>query len=86
MKKRTINPEKKMTKVLLTARRLFVENGYYGVSIPSIVKASGVSTGAIYSYFKDKEGLAKKSMSKRSMSSILFFRTALRSMRRFIQS
>lgn len=59
MKKRTINPEEKMTKVIREARRLFVENGYYGVSIPSIVKASGVSTGAIYSYFKDKEDLAK---------------------------
>lgn len=49
-----------MQKVLVTARTLFVENGYCGVSIPEIVKASGVSTGAIYSYFKDKEALAKK--------------------------
>ncbi|MCK5914942.1 MAG: TetR/AcrR family transcriptional regulator [Deltaproteobacteria bacterium] len=59
MKKRTINPEEKMAKVIVTARRLFVDNGYCGVSIPDIVKASGVSTGAIYSYFKDKESLAK---------------------------
>nr|MDA3903135.1 TetR/AcrR family transcriptional regulator [Desulfuromusa sp.] len=41
-------------------RRLFVEHGYCGVSIPNIVSASGVSTGAIYSYFKDKETLAKE--------------------------
>jgi AcrR family transcriptional regulator len=59
MKIRTINPEEKTDKVIRTARRLFVENGYCGVSIPDIVKASGVSTGAIYSYFKDKETLAK---------------------------
>jgi len=60
MKKRSINPEEKMSKVIRTARKLFVESGYCGVSIPSIVKASGVSTGAIYSYFKDKEDLARK--------------------------
>lgn len=59
MKKRTINPEEKISRVIHTARRLFVEHGYFGVSIPSIVKESGVSTGAIYSYFKDKEELAK---------------------------
>lgn len=59
MKKRTINPEEKMSKVIRAARRLFVNNGYCGVSIPAIVKESGVSTGAIYSYFKDKEALAK---------------------------
>jgi AcrR family transcriptional regulator len=60
MKKRTINPEEKMSRVIQAARRLFVEHGYSRVSIPSIVKASGVSTGAIYSYFKDKEELAKR--------------------------
>lgn len=49
-----------MSKVIKTARRLFVEHGYCGVSIPAIVKESGVSTGAIYSYFKDKEELAVK--------------------------
>ncbi len=59
MKKRSINPEEKISKVILAARRLFVERGFGGVSIPSIVKASGVSTGAIYSYFKDKEELAR---------------------------
>lgn len=60
MKKRTINPEEKISRVISTARRLFVESGYCGVSIPAIVQASGVSTGAIYSYFKDKESLAQE--------------------------
>lgn len=60
MKKRTINPEEKISRVITTARRLFVESGYCGVSIPAIVQASGVSTGAIYSYFKDKETLAQE--------------------------
>lgn len=60
LKKRTINPEEKIDKVLQTARRLFVEKGYCGVSVPNIVMESGVSTGAIYSYFRDKETLAKE--------------------------
>lgn len=59
-KKRQIAPREKMTKVLQVARELFVEKGYHNVSIPAIVKASGVSTGAIYSYFANKETLARQ--------------------------
>lgn len=58
MKQRRIDPEEKMAKVVETARRLFVEHGYHKVSIPDIVKASGVSTGAIYHHFSNKENLA----------------------------
>ncbi len=60
VKKRTINPQEKISKIILASRKLFVEKGYCGVSIPAIVEASGVSTGAIYSHFKDKETLAKR--------------------------
>jgi len=56
---RKIDPQEKMTLVIKTARQLFVEHGYYNVSIPAIVKASGVSTGAIYNYFSSKENLAQ---------------------------
>lgn len=59
-KKRQIAPNVKMAKVLKVARELFVEKGYYNVSIPAIVKASGVSTGVIYSYFANKETLARR--------------------------
>lgn len=59
-KKRHIAPHEKMAKVLTVARELFVEKGYHNVSIPAIVKASGVSTGAIYSYFENKESLARQ--------------------------
>jgi AcrR family transcriptional regulator len=59
-KKREIAPNVKMAKVLSVARELFVEKGYHNVSIPAIVKASGVSTGAIYSYFANKESLARQ--------------------------
>jgi AcrR family transcriptional regulator len=56
---RTINPEGKRHKVLRVARELFVNNGFHNVSIPTIVRASGVSTGAIYSYFPTTEALAR---------------------------
>lgn len=53
-----LSREEKKHRVYLTARRLFVELGYHNVSIPAIVQASSVSTGAIYSYFPNKEALA----------------------------
>ncbi|WP_298039924.1 TetR/AcrR family transcriptional regulator [uncultured Desulfuromonas sp.] len=58
MKTRKIDPQAKMDRVVEIARRLFVEKGYHNVSIPQIVKASGVSTGAIYHHFSNKESLA----------------------------
>ncbi len=42
------------------ALNLFTEEGYFNTSIPDIVKASSVSTGSIYNYFRDKEGIAKQ--------------------------
>lgn len=56
--KRTSDSERRIELVVKAARKLFVEKGYYSVSIPQIVKASGVSTGAIYHYFSSKEALA----------------------------
>lgn len=58
-KKRTIDPEDKARRIFSSARKLFVEKGYYRVSIPDIVRSSGVSTGAIYNLFGSKENLAK---------------------------
>ncbi|HET98071.1 MAG TPA: TetR/AcrR family transcriptional regulator [Desulfurivibrio alkaliphilus] len=58
-KKRTIDPEGKARRVFASARKLFVDKGYYRVSIPDIVRSSGVSTGAIYNLFGSKENLAK---------------------------
>ena len=58
-KVRTIDPETKYHQVLDCALRLFVKKGYHRVSIPDIVEASGVSTGAIYNLFDSKENLAR---------------------------
>lgn len=46
--------------VLGAALSLFTERGYFNTSIPDIVKASSVSTGSIYHYFQDKEGIARQ--------------------------
>lgn len=46
-------------RVLGAALNLFTDQGYFNTSIPDIVKASSVSTGSIYHYFRDKEGIAR---------------------------
>lgn len=46
--------------VLGAALTLFTKRGYFNTSIPDIVKASSVSTGSIYHYFSDKEGIARQ--------------------------
>ena len=58
-KTRTNDPEKKYRQVLDCALELFVKKGYHRVAIPQIVEASGVSTGAIYNLFGNKENLAR---------------------------
>lgn len=59
MKRRTIDPSRKMDLVIRTARKLFLQKGFHAVSIPDIVKESGVSVGAIYLHFGNKEKLAQ---------------------------
>lgn len=46
-------------KVLDTALRLFSDRGYFNTSIHDIRREAGVSTGAIYHHFHNKEALAK---------------------------
>ncbi len=45
-------------KVISTALKLFTEKGYFNTSMRDITRESKVSTGSIYHYFKDKEGVA----------------------------
>jgi TetR/AcrR family transcriptional regulator, repressor of fatR-cypB operon len=45
--------------VLGTALELFSERGYFNTSIHDIRRAAGVSTGAIYHHFRNKEALAE---------------------------
>lgn len=41
-------------KILSSGFKLFCEHGYYKTNTIEIAKHAGVSTGAVYSYFKDK--------------------------------
>jgi AcrR family transcriptional regulator len=43
--------------VLTSARHLFTERGYHDVSVPEIAKAAGVTHGALYHHFTNKQGL-----------------------------
>jgi len=44
-------------KILNSARRVFAEKGYHQTRIIDLLKAGGVSPGAFYNYFSDKEEL-----------------------------
>ena len=43
--------------ILHAAQRVFARGGYRGSSITEVIKESGLSAGAIYSYFSSKEEL-----------------------------
>jgi AcrR family transcriptional regulator len=44
-------------RILLDAQHLFAENGYSATSIAAIVRAAGVTDGALFHHFKDKKAL-----------------------------
>lgn len=46
--------KEKKQKVLNAGFELFCEKGYYKTNTIEIAKRAGISTGAVYSYFKDK--------------------------------
>lgn len=43
--------------ILDTAKKEFMEKGYNDASVRSIAKQAGLTTGAIFRYFPDKESL-----------------------------
>ncbi len=45
-------------KILQTAKRLFVEKGYFNTSMRDIAREAKVSTGAVYHHFESKEEIA----------------------------
>lgn len=54
MQKRSIE---KKTKIIKAGLDLFCKKGFYNTNTVEIAKTAGVSTGTVYSYFKDKEDI-----------------------------
>ena len=46
-----------LQKILKVAEEEFLDKGFRGASLRTIVKKAGVTTGAFYGYFKSKEDL-----------------------------
>lgn len=49
-------------RILRAARQVFVEKGFHRANIDDVVAASGLSVGAIYGYFKNKDELIRESI------------------------
>ena len=52
-----IGEESTLNSILSSAQAEFLQHGYRGASLRSIVKNAGVTTGAFYGYFPSKEAL-----------------------------
>jgi AcrR family transcriptional regulator len=54
---RALAKQRTRERVLAAARRLFTELGYEGATIRQIAQAAGMSTGAVFASFADKDAL-----------------------------
>ena len=45
------------TRIVAAAVRVFAEKGYHGATMQDVVRESGLSIGAMYTYFKGKDEL-----------------------------
>ncbi|NJK71249.1 MAG: TetR/AcrR family transcriptional regulator [Thermales bacterium] len=58
-------------KILKIAKTEFEQNGYYGVSLNSIIAKTGVSKGGFYYYFQTKKELLEKVLIEYTKTEIL---------------
>jgi AcrR family transcriptional regulator len=59
MKSKVRQPEATRAALVVAARELFAERGYAGVGTEEIVQRAGVTRGALYHHFTDKEDLMR---------------------------
>jgi AcrR family transcriptional regulator len=52
-------PRDTRSKILAAALEVFAEDGYYGASIEAIAARAGLTKGAVYYWFTDKDDLAR---------------------------
>jgi AcrR family transcriptional regulator len=57
MNKRKMQAKQTKKRIIDCARELFVENGYYKVTVEDIIKKANSSKGGFYTHFKTKEEL-----------------------------
>ncbi len=50
-------PRRRQTEILDAAARVFAEKGYHRASTPDICARAGISNGALYKYFRNKEAI-----------------------------
>lgn len=50
-------PEIRQVEILTAAAKVFANNGFYQANVDDICKKAGISNGAFYKYFKNKESL-----------------------------
>lgn len=78
----------KITKeiILETAYKMFLSNSYEGVTINKIIKATGLTKGAIYHYYSNKEALFKAVVDKYMLNDKILITSEAGSMYDFLHS
>jgi AcrR family transcriptional regulator len=51
--------EAKRQAILAAAKRLFAERGFHGASVSDIARETGLPVGSIYTYFENKDAVAR---------------------------
>lgn len=54
------NPDERRRELLVTAMRLFAEEGYDNVSVRAVARAAGVAPGLAYHYFDSKQNMVRR--------------------------
>lgn len=61
---KTEKGQETLDKIIISAKRLFSERGYYKTSVKDITKEAGVGIGTFYIYFDDKHSLYQTILSE----------------------